>query len=442
MDMLDDVIPLEQAVDTIKRKQLLRRITQRLYSLSQYNNYCSNCSRPEKRFHHEVNDSFEAKRPYIYPEKGYSYDVRFAHSFCQQELPLQMSSFYAVHCINGKKHGFGHVMFGAPFEDYVFTTSWDHDVPSGRGFIYNQKTGSVIGRVMNHTKVELFCEDGIHPEWAILDEDDGRRWEGMCLDGTTCGLGEYYDEDNHLLYRGMSILGKWEGFGTTFYPLYSNEEQIDTKGDWCHGQLIGEYCVYDRYGNVCSEGYQIDGQQVTDTIVLRSLSQLNCYLRHVVIGDNALNTIRTLNLDALRYLETLEVGNRSCRQCQTVIISHLSLLRTIQIGDYSFTQYDTSLDLLLSESKSILDAKKSLHMENLHSLEEITIGNGSFSDFSQIKITDMSVLQVLTFGSCCFFYTESLQLCNLLLLSTVTLESFSFYHGNSVELHGKHGGEN
>ena len=412
MDILDDVIPLEQAVEAIQRKRILRRFTQRLYYLSQYNDYCSNYSRPEKRCHNEVNECFEAKRPYINPEKGYSCDVRFAHSFCQQELPLQMSSFYAVQCINGQKHGFGHVMFGAPFEDYVFTTSWDHDIPSGRGFIYNQKTGSVIGRVKNHTQVELFCEDGIHPEWAILDEDDGRRWEGMCLDGTTCGLGEYYDEDNRLLYRGMSILGKWEGIGTTFYPLYSNEEQIDTKGDWCHGQLIGEYCVYDRYGNVCSEGYQIDGQQITDTVELRSLSQLNCYLRHVVIGDNALNTIRTLNLDALRYLETLEVGNRSCRQCHTVIISHLSLLRTIQIGDYSFTQYDTSLDLLLSESKSILDAKKSLHMENLHSLEEITIGNGSFSDFSQITITDMSVLQVLTFGSCCFFYTESLHLCS------------------------------
>lgn len=217
--------------------------------------------------------------------------------------------------------------------------------------------------------------------------------------------------------------------------MYSTEEQVDTEGDWCHGQLIGEYRIYDKYGNVCSEGYQINGQHVKDTLVLKSLSQLHCYLRHVVIGDNALNTIRTLNLDSLRYLETLEVGSRSCRQCRTVNLSNLSLLRSLQIGDYSFTQYDTSLDLLLSESKTILDMRKSLRLESLHALEDISIGDGSFSDFSHITVADMSVLQVLTIGSCCFFYAKSLQLRDLLLLSTVTLGAFSFYHGSSVELH-------
>lgn len=411
MDCIDNVIPLEWTVETIRRKQLPRiRITKKYYSQSQYNDNPIKRTRPEKRCHLEKNDQFEGKRPHLNPEKGYSSDIRFAHSFGQQELPIQMSSFYAVRCVNGKKHGYGHVMFGAPFEDYVFSTSWNYDVPSGSGFIYNRKTGLVIGRVVNHTQVELFREDGIHPEWSILDEDNGRRWEGMCLNGTTCGLGEYYDEDNRLLYRGMSILGKWEGLGTTFYPMYSTEEQVDTEGDWCHGQLIGEYRIYDKYGNVCSEGYQINGQHVKDTLVLKSLSQLHCYLRHVVIGDNALNTIRTLNLDSLRYLETLEVGSRSCRQCRTVNLSNLSLLRSLQIGDYSFTQYDTSLDLLLSESKTILDMRKSLRLESLHALEDISIGDGSFSDFSHITVADMSVLQVLTIGSCCFFYAKSLQL--------------------------------
>ena len=339
-------------------------------------------------------------------------DSIFLRSFFESLVKGDVDSFYEAPSLNGKLHGFGNITFGSPFQDYVFATSWKRGVPSWSGYLYNRSTHLVIGCVNSFMQVER-----LRPSFGIVDEANGRRWEGMCWNSKSCGFGEYYDEDDNLVYRGMAIEGHWEGYGTTFHSICSNGERVDTMGMWSHGRLIGSFAVFDRRGNMISEGHQIDGLKIrfseeTDSIID---STVHCYLRELTIADNSCNTMRTLNLDLLRHLRRLTIGNGSFRQCRRVLLVHLSQLQSIRVGRNSFTSYGVDLELLLSESSSIQTQRRQLVLSHLRSLEEVVIGEGSFSDYSYVTMTDLPLLRSLALGkpqsvSCNFFSCDSVEL--------------------------------
>ena len=171
-------------------------------------------------------------------------DSVFLQSFFDVLERGSVDSYYEVPSLNGKRHGYGIIRFGYPFQDYVFATSWNRGVPTWFGYLYNRSTHFVFGRVHSFMRVEQ-----LRPSFGILDEPNGRRWEGMCCGSQSCGFGECYDEDDNLVYRGMAIEGCWEGYGTTFHPICANGEHVDTQGMWSHGKLMGAFITFDRQGN-------------------------------------------------------------------------------------------------------------------------------------------------------------------------------------------------
>lgn len=428
---------------------------------------------------------------------GYSLEVQLLLSLLDPALSATMPSFYSVVPVHGKKHGFGHVTFSHPYEDFVFATSWNHDVPSGSGFLFNQRTNQVIAHVVNPTTVELLSQAALYtpindlfteigfdvdnqvsagygmkteidfeteteidtegvaeslaegyfreefhespanpsviqegaitlqlvddlPVWDILDNHDGSRWEGVTWRGRSCGLGVFYNDQNMLLYRGLSIDNVWEGYGTLYHEMnLKSGPLVSIQGMWSHGSPLGWSKAYDRRGGDMGEGLWLRSQMARsqELTVLSDLdfTRAHCFLRELTIANNMLNTLSALNLDNFRYLELFEVGRHSLRKCSSLVIPHLSQLRRIHIGEYSFTSYDTALDLLLSESSRILSRRKMAELTDLPSLEEITVGKGSFSDFMALTIRNAPSLKTIVLGdeqevSCNFFYTEKLSL--------------------------------
>lgn len=339
-------------------------------------------------------------------------DSVFLQSFFDVLERGSVDSYYEVPSLNGKRHGYGIIRFGYPFQDYVFATSWNRGVPTWFGYLYNRSTHFVFGRVHSFMRVEQ-----LRPSFGILDEPNGRRWEGMCCGSQSCGFGECYDEDDNLVYRGMAIEGCWEGYGTTFHPICANGEHVDTQGMWSHGKLMGAFITFDRQGNKLCEGHQIDGFRIRFREEINAFTDLtiHCYLRELITASNSCNTMKTLNLDLLRYLQRLTIGSGSFRQCRSIILSQLSQLRFIHIGRSSFTCYGTNLELLLSESSSVRSQRRQLLLSNLKSLEEVVIEEGSFSDYSSVTLTDLPRLRSLIVGkphsiSCNFFYCDALEL--------------------------------
>ena len=417
----------------------------------------SHVTKPSLRHHH------------VHP-KGYSLEVQLLLFLTTPELQDMVHSFYSVAWSNGKKNGYGHITFSAPFEDFVYATSWSNDIPSGTGYLFNQRTNEVIAHIVNKHVVELLSPKALDtplrsvfteiaevtdptttetetemvgevlvectlpatptiregsvtitlvddlPLNTVLDNFSGSRWEGMAWRGRSCGYGQYYDDRGELVYSGMSIDNVWEGQGTLYYDLYTEEGvMVASQGMWSHGNLLGWSTVFDRRGELDGEGLWLNARLIqTYSLSVRrdtDFLQAHCFLRELVIANNMLNTLSVLNLESFRYLEQLEVGRHSLRQCTSLVITKLSRLQSIRIGEYSFTSYDTALDLLLSESSRILSQPKSMKIENLAVLEEIQIGKGSFSDFSSCTFRNLPSLKTLTIGeeqevSCNFFYTE------------------------------------
>ena len=422
---------------------------------------------------------------HVHP-KGYSLEVQLLLFLTTPELHGMVHSFYSVVWNNGMKNGYGHITFSPPFEDFVYATSWNNDVPSGTGFLFNQRTNEVIAHIVNENVVELLSPEALNtplqsvfteivdtsifantetetetemvgevlvqrtlpaatiregsvtitlvddlPVTTVLDDFSGSRWEGMAWRGRSCGYGQYYDDRGELVYNGMSINGMWEGQGTLYYDIYTETGlMVAAQGMWSHGNLLGWSTVFDRRGDMDGEGLWLNDRLIQSHALSvqcdADFHQAHCYLRELVIANNMLNNLSVLNLESFRYLEQLEVGRHSLRQCTSFVIAKLSRLQSIRIGEYSFTSYDTSLDLLLSESSRILSRPKSLEIENLAVLEEVRIGKGSFSDFSSCTFRNLPSLKTLTIGeeqdiSCNFFYTERFILHRMKIVDVIEL---------------------
>ena len=413
-------------------------------------------SRSSRRRRSHVTKS--SLRHYHVHPKGYSLDIQLILFLTTPELQDMTHSFYSVVWSNGKKNGYGHITFSPPFEDFVYATSWNDDIPSGTGYLFNQRTNEVIAHIVNQNVVELLSPEALDtplqsvfteivditdsastetevetdmvgevfaehtfptktiregsvtitlvndlPLNTVLDNFSGSRWEGMVWRGRSCGYGEYYDDRGELVYSGMSIDNVWEGRGTLYYDIYTEAGlMVASQGMWSHGNLLGWSTVYDRRGEVDGEGLWLDSHLIqTHTLSIQCDSdfhQAHCFLRELVIANNMLNSLSVLNLESFRYLEQLEIGRHSLRHCTSFVITKLSRLQSIQIGEYSFTSYDTALDLLLSESSRILSKPKKMEIENLAVLEEIQIGKGSFSDFSTCSFRNLPSLKTLTIG--------------------------------------------
>ena len=138
------------------------------------------------------------------------------------------------------------------------------NLPNGNTYMYHTNPLQFIGTMkMNKGHCVRFIppsqmEDG---QQCILDlPDDGDRWEGSVRNMIPNGKGQYYNEDNVLVFEGAVLGGLANGVGTAYDPQTGCRSYY---GMWSRGMRHGWGSEYDRSGSFVREGVWIKNEWVS-----------------------------------------------------------------------------------------------------------------------------------------------------------------------------------
>lgn len=105
--------------------------------------------------------------------------------------------------------------------------------------------------------------------------------------------------------------------------------------------------------------------------------------------------------DVYTQLKQLVVGNNCCPRVRSFELRNLPMLEVVRIGENSFTESPNGEG----------DEGKTFSITNCRSLNTVTIGCFSFSDYGEFTLEDVDKLQYLTIGNrhkkSCNFYHAS-----------------------------------
>lgn len=246
---------------------------------------------------------------------------------------------YQCKLVNQKKEGFGRAIYERGHEDEILVTQWYDGKKNGKGFVYNKDTKRIIRRVEfkddEPIKEEIIQDQNIIT--GIIDGPDGTRWEGEIINGEACGVGRIYNSKNELIYEGFYIDGAREGYGKSYFE---GTGSLAYEGLWCRDMRHGEGTSYDRVGNLAAKGLFLEDNFLEVNIVIRSFSDidsLSTLTQTIVVSDNSLNELKTLDLSECRKLQTLEIGSNCCKNVCLFRMNRLRELKSVKVGRFSFT---------------------------------------------------------------------------------------------------------
>ena len=235
---------------------------------------------------------------------------------------------------------------------------------------------------------------------GIVDLDSGTRFEGRLLKegeiGIPFGLGEMYDDDGKLIYKGIMINWKRFGYGVN----YHDDGEKEYEGYWCDDHRCGDGIVYDRYGKLVKECVWYNGSEIDIDYEGNGSKPINIGIKHLKLSNNCL--LKDWDVSWLLNLESIEIGNNCFESVQTFKIDGLNQLKSLKIGNNSFTQVKKAERDQLSYDEAVgrCNQTKSFHILNCESLESIKIGEYSFSDFGgQFELKNLPSLQSIQIGT-------------------------------------------
>ena len=225
---------------------------------------------------------------------------------------------------------------------------------------------------------------------GIVDLDSGTRFEGILLTegemGIPFGLGEMYDDDGRLIYKGIMI--NWERFG--YGVSYHDNGEKEYEGYWCDDNRCGKGKVYDRYGKLVKECMWYNGNDIDieDDYEGNGSKPMNIGIKHLKLSDNCI--LKDWDVSWLLDLESIRIGDGCFESVKTFKIDGLNRLKSLKIGKNSFTQKKNNYGNVKS---------KSFHILNCESLESLEIGKCSFNDFGgEFELRNLNSLQSIKIG--------------------------------------------
>ncbi len=154
----------------------------------------------------------------------------------------------------------------------------------------------------------------------------------------------------------------------------------------------------------------MNDEQLSERVVLSEENQcLHNHIEELEVSDNSCNGPEwsVLDLRILIKLKELTVGDLCFKHVKEVILVGLKQLETVVIGGGCFTEH---------ENDQLDDIKPYGHfyLKDCGRVRELTIGCGSFSDYSVCEIENVDSLEVIEMGNVdedsCNFYHASLEL--------------------------------
>lgn len=302
-------------------------------------------------------------------------------------------SSYLGQLKDGKRDGIHKIIITGNCESIATICPFVNGLKEGDSHSFLQKNG----RLLNYTRfkqdriVEQLDLSTIPITRGIIDYEDGSRWEGEICGDRSSGKGQFYSPENQLVYDGMSVNNKREGYGISYYPFLDTQRKLipHYEGEWKCNQYSGFGKLFDRTGKVVSNCEWLDGKLVKYCSVVQqsdSTVLLHTLLEELKITSNSLNTIESFDIHSLEKLKRLLIEDQCLQKVNTFEIQNHRSLEYLSIGNDCFSSIQQDWK---SQRQSEQDAKKmqkTLHITNNPHLQVMVIRQNSFTDYVSFSV--------------------------------------------------------
>lgn len=301
------------------------------------------------------------------------------------------SSYYG-RIVDGKRDGIQKIIFSGNCEPLGMICPFVNGIKHGECYSFSLKTGKLINfsYFENGHIVQQIDLSKIEITSGIIDYLDGSRWEGAVCGDRSSGIGKMYSPDNNVIYDGMSINNKREGYGISYYDVVNSQQSPHYVGEWINDHFSGHGKLYDKRGDLINEDDWFEGSVISYSYTIKKEEehyQLHSLLHNLTISSNSLNTINEFDISKFEKLITFNVGDRCFQIVTQFSITNHSALETVSIGASCFSNIERNWKSHKQVEKVVKQKQKVLQISNNSRLKSLTIGCNSFTDYCQLLVT-------------------------------------------------------
>ena len=238
---------------------------------------------------------------------------------------------------------------GSASSSFWFLTSNDGDkpyflsvrvtggMPNGNTFIYQRNPLRFLGTMIMSQGV---CQQFIPPKSAsgslegVIDlNESGDRWEGELRNMKPNGKGQFFNDDDQLVYEGTVLGGRANGLGTSFHSNGVREYY----GMWSQGRKHGWGTEYDRKGEKTREGVWVGDSWVamkSNPLTFGGMLKVDDYnlLVNVMFVSASYRSARKLEVSNFPALRALFIDAK-CFGNTNLYLTNLPSLRKLVVSD-------------------------------------------------------------------------------------------------------------
>ena len=222
---------------------------------------------------------------------------------------------------------------------------------------------------------------------AVIDLDEnGRRWEGTLVNDNPYGYEVKYDENGHVEYEGYVYHGVRIGYCIDYY---NDIEMVKSKCVYGGDRKFGREIIYDKKGNVDKDCYWLNDTPLSSVRDLHShLARLErarysrpyLYTRWLLEMESIsfseiVKETSSIEIRNMRKLKSVFLSDSICCPSMKVLIKCCPILRSIGLYPCSF-------------------GDRELSIENLPSLEVLTIGDHWCKHCSELRLTSTLFISI------------------------------------------------
>ena len=239
--------------------------------------------------------------------------------------------------------------------------------------IANRKLQKLIGvyEIVDGRRLSLLKQEKI--EKSIIDlSSAGDRWEGDCQGTIPCGWGDYYDDNNNLIFRGFRYGNDNVCYGTYYFPDMITENP-EYEGQISFSQRFGKGKLFDREGKLELEDLWLYNELYNErNIVVPDATKTqqfhNSLMSTFAVGSECYQELPFFVLRNCQLLCSITVGGDSYSKNSTEEscfgVSYCPFLQSISISSLSFVFYSTFY--LHSKSNGLIKQRSSPSPNSLY----------------------------------------------------------------------------
>lgn len=256
------------------------------------------------------------------------------------------SSFWLLTSLDGDK-------------PYLLSVRVTGGLPNGNTFIYQRSPLRFLGTmIMSQGVCQQFIPPKLGSDFAegMIDlSKNGDRWEGEIRNMKPNGKGQFFNEENRLVYEGTIISGRANGVGTSFYDNGVRAYY----GMWSQGRKHGWGTEYDRKGKKMREGVWVEDSWVKmqrNPETIEDQLKLEDYNLLVNVMYLSASYKSTMDLKISNYpaLQALFINGKCFGNTNLHLTNLPSLRKLIVSNDFGSRQFSYYYDCLLVSSCPLL----------------------------------------------------------------------------------------